>query len=189
MTRSHIATTVTALFLACTVQAPAQEPSGVKGYITWTDPASGKKHIVMGEDLLTGATRFYSDYPKIQVHFTGMSWMGVEVTASDSYFVPVDATGRELPHGMVNWRGANIPVAFRYNIAFRHNLGYAGAPMLLNDHKTILYNPSRNQFTDISVRATFAGLKWWPEDWPGKWEGGRPVIMRRPSPFNDLPAF
>ena len=205
----------TFLATACAGLAAA-EPAGVKGYIAWTDPATSKKHLVMGLETRTGATVFAEEFPVISIHFRGGgpgsgggeskrdSRNGVKMT-SPSVWAPVDATGRVLPTGRANWVGANIPVAFRYSVAFLQDPGWRGDPVALDDNRTIKYNPTRNQFLEVLVDVPFddgapgraagqsvsefsrrTGIQVPLSDFPEK-----PPITYKPrkTPFTDLPNF
>jgi hypothetical protein len=109
-----------------------------------------------------------------------------------------------LPTGRANWVGANVPVAFRYSVAFLQDPGWRGDPVVLDDNRTIKYNPTRNQFLEVLVDVPFddggigsgrarvsdfsrrTGITVPLEDFSGK-----PPIAYSPrkTPFADLPNF
>jgi hypothetical protein len=212
MTLLRIAALTTFLVTAV-AGLPAAEPAGVKGYIAWTDPATSKKHLVMGVETRTGATVFAEEFPVITIHFRG-SGPGSATSKRDpkdmvkmtspSVWAPVDASGRVLPTGRANWVGANVPVAFRYSVAFLQDPGWRGDPVALDDTRTIKYNPTRNQFLEVVVELPFEE----PAGRPGGGQANQGYLTRtgarvpaedfidkppaykpRKTPFTDLPNF
>lgn len=128
-----------------------KEPAGVKGYVTWTDPASGKKHLVTGmaQNPRTGAWDvpvIADDGPILQVSFTAVTGGVVSQVlvdySGDAY--TLDAGGKRLPYRpfvgyrtgdqavreVLRWPEGENPAAFRYDIRFTHDLSYLGQPLL-----------------------------------------------------------
>ncbi len=186
--------------LALTLTAAAQqEPAGIKGYITWTDPATSRHHIITGQDTRSGNTVF-AEQPVILVYFTGSDW---PVTVDGTFaYTAINAAGRDLGANASNWRLNDPPVAFRYQVNFQHDLGYTGNPVLLSDNRTIRYNPSRNQFRDIKTDIPYdksTGPSGGPSrsyrertgiDVPVGDFIDRPIVQgKRKTPFTDLPNF
>ena len=158
MTTLRFAAFVTLLVFATVGWAAPPEPAGVKGYITWTDPATSKKHLVMGTDARTGVMVYAEESPVIHIRFSGgnpLDPKNVLRMASPSVWAPVDTNGRALPTGRVNWVGANIPVAFRYSIAFLQDTSWKNLPVILPDGRSIKYNPILNQFLEVLVEVPF----------------------------------
>ena len=128
--------------------AERPEPAGVKGYVTWTDPASGKKHLVTGMAEYRGVWNRpvrADEGPVLLLSFKGMTAGDLSQVTIDYSPVAylVDAEGRPqsyvryapAPAGAVEFRGnlptppAPQPAAFRYEIRFLHDLGYLGQPL------------------------------------------------------------
>ena len=207
MTPLRTAVFMTLLVTATVGWAAPPEPAGVKGYITWTDPEKkSQKHLLMGLDTRTGVWVFAEESPVISVRFSGgagpkMGPKNVLRMTSPSVWAPVDATGRGLPVGRVNWVGANIPVAFRYSVAFLQDPGWKSDPVILPDNRTIKYNPTLNQFLEVVVEMSFEesisragmgqsylsrlGARVPAEDFIDK----PPAYKPRKTPFTDLPNF
>lgn len=210
MTTLRTSALLTLLVIATAGWAAPPEPAGVKGYFTWTDPdKKSQKHLVMGLDPRTGTWVFAEEFPLIYIKFNGgtstYSGKGGNVVrmSSPSVLAPVDATGRVLPGGRVNWVGSNIPVAFRYSVAFLQDPGWKSDPVILPDNRTIKYNPTQHQFLevvvqlpwdDVAVRAggvpnqgilCRTGARIPAEDFLEK----PPTYKPRKTPFTDLPNF
>jgi len=126
------------------------EPAGVKGYVTWTDPASGKKHLVTGMAEYGGVWNKpvrADNGPVFLLRFKGVSAGDLtQVLAdytSDAYML--DAAGRQQIYlrytaspsanrgegfrGNLPTPPAPQPAAFRYDIRFIHDLSYVGQPL------------------------------------------------------------
>jgi hypothetical protein len=164
-----------------------KEPAGIQGYIVWVDPVTQKKHFIKGQDDRSGEWRYAYEYPTISVEFSKNGTIEWATLNSGNYYVPVDSLGRELSKYSTDWR--TPPAAFRYNIKFRFDLNYNGAPVVLDDQQTIRYNPNIYKFYDVKIPIPFtnanahSGVTVPLEDFPD-----RPIEQkRRITKFTDLP--
>ncbi len=130
------------------VSGERPEPAGVKGYVTWTDPASGKKHLVsgmaQGERGLWNVSFYADEGPTLQLRFKGVSageLTQVVVSYSHETYT-LDATGRRMYYQTFNPAQAETvpitnmpgstapqPAVFRYDIHFVHDLSWVGVPL------------------------------------------------------------
>ncbi len=193
--------------------APAAEPEYIYGYVSWTDPSTGKKHIPKGMDARTMKWDYVTGYPTYDLIFTNRATGEnklIYFEASGPFQRLVDSAGREcflIIDSLDNIRYAlrdsarytragtyyyfSEPMGYRYKFLFRLDRSFTGlpydAPASGSEKAAIRYNPDLWSFTSIRVSGWLipARLVVPAGEFPV-----RPVVWALKSrPFSDLPDF
>lgn len=167
---------------------PPPDPEYIFGYCAWTDPVTGRKHLPMGHNRITGEWEYVIGYPRFTIQFvhrTQLDAFGNPVRDERIYgsqgpsIISVDATGN--PTGDVQ-----RIVAFKYRFNFNFDRTYSGNP-IGDVNGTIRYNPDLWRFEEITMDEWSQpdNISFPPEDFPVI-----PVRWTiRTVPFPGLPNF
>lgn len=165
------------------------DPVYIFGYCAWTDPVTGRKHLVMGRNRVSGEWEYVLGYPTFSVWFVHRSLLddwgrplkrSVHYGNNGRFLHTVDSAGNSISE-------LQRIAAYSYRFDFNFDRNHTGDPVGTATG-TIRYNPDLWQFEEVIMDRWALADTYYEiplEDYPViplRW-------TRRTVPFPDLPNF
>lgn len=134
---------------------PGPEPASIYGYVTWSDPATGKSHIPKGQDTRTTNWKYCIGYPTFKLTFqnkTTGATMDLWINSGGTFQMLIDSTGTPCSAHLdaagnetYTWADSSsrsrtgtytflptTPAAYKYRFNFVHDMSFTGNPLRMD---------------------------------------------------------